>query len=64
LNIYYKNQYLKDTNLLFHLINILKNDIYQPDIMTFITILNNIKTEFFSKILLKSSNDERIRLSC
>jgi len=40
MNFYYKNRYPGDTNILYPMINILKNDIYESDILTFRTNLN------------------------
>ncbi len=44
--------------------NILKDDIYEPNIIIFITILNNLPFNFFNKICLKTLSDERRRPYC
>jgi len=64
MNIFLKIHSRGDTNLLLHLINILKNDIYEPDIMAFITILNNFRTAIFNLIMRKSTTDEQISIYC
>jgi hypothetical protein len=40
-----------------------KNDIYEPDFMAFITILNSVKTAFFTPISFKDAANGQTELS-